>query len=541
MSKKRARSAASPVFMRGPRDEPPGPADRKHSMNQKAFSYDIVIGLEVHVQLASKTKIFCGCPTTFGAAPNTQVCQICAGYPGTLPVLNARVFELGMTAVLAFGGKVAAKVKFDRKNYFYPDLPKGYQISQYDMPLGEGGSVDIIGDDGKVRPIRLVRLHLEEDAGKLTHDTRASYVDLNRAGVPLAEIVSEPEIKSPQEAYNYLTHLKAIIKAAAVSDADMEKGQLRCDANVSLRKSASDPFGTRVEIKNINSFKNVKAALEYEIARQARVLDAGEAVVQETRQFDAEKGTTHSMRSKEQAHDYRYFPEPDLVPFTVGAAEIAAARARLPELPSQKLERLKSQYALTDYDARQLVENSGLAVVFETLAKKTAQYKSLVNWLIGPVLAAANERSGEVEDMRVEGADIVIPTRPAPEVLGVEVCSNSGLPFRIGVEGLLQILDLVEKGVVSLKVCREDVFPEWIATGQSPAKIIEAKGLGQISDTGALEAACDEALAKNPKSVEDYKAGKENALMFLVGQVMRASKGKANPNLVNELLKKKLS
>ena len=507
----------------------------------KPFAYDIIIGLEVHVQLASKTKIFCGCPTTFGAPPNTQVCQICAGYPGTLPVLNARVFELGMTAVLAFGGKVASKVKFDRKNYFYPDLPKGYQISQYDMPLGEGGSVDIIGDDGKLRPIRLVRLHLEEDAGKLTHDTRASYVDLNRAGVPLAEIVSEPEIKSPQEAYNYLTHLKAIIKAAAVSDADMEKGQLRCDANVSLRKSASDPFGTRVEIKNINSFKNVKAALEYEIARQAKVLDAGEAIVQETRQFDAEKGTTHSMRSKEQAHDYRYFPEPDLVPFVVGAAEIEAARARLPELPVQKLERLKAQYALTDYDARQLVENSGLAIVFESLSKKTSQYKSLVNWLIGPVLAAANERSGEVEDMRVEDGEIVIPTRPAPEVLGVEVPSSSGLPFRVGVDGLLQILDLVEKGVVSLKVCREDVFPEWLSTGQAPAKIVEAKGLAQVSDTGALETACDEAISKNPKSVEDYKAGKENALMFLVGQVMRASKGKANPNLVNELLKKKLS
>lgn len=507
----------------------------------KGTAYDVVIGLEVHVQLASKTKIFCGCPTTFGAAPNTQVCQICAGYPGTLPVLNQRVFELGMTAVLALGGRIAPKVKFDRKNYFYPDLPKGYQISQYDLPLGEGGSIDILGDDGQPRAIRLLRLHLEEDAGKLTHDTRASYVDLNRAGVPLAEIVSEPEIKSPLEAYRYLTHLKAIIKAAGVSDADMEKGQLRCDANVSLRKSASDPFGTRVEIKNINSFKNVKAALEYEIARQARVLDAGDAVVQETRQFDAEKGTTHSMRSKEQAHDYRYFPEPDLVPFIVEPAQIEELRRRLPELPAQKQERLKSQYGLNDYDARMLVESLGLTIVFEALAARTSQYKSLVNWLIGPVLAAANERSGEVEDMRIEGGEIVIPTRPAAEILGVETSSASGQPFRIGVDGLLSILDLVDRGTVSLKVCREEVFPEWIATGQSPARIVEAKGLGQISDTGALEAACDEAIAKNPKSVEDYKAGKENALMFLVGQVMRASKGKANPNLVNELLKKKLT
>lgn len=509
-------------------------------MSGKELGYDIIIGLEVHVQLGSKTKIFCGCPTAFGAAPNTQVCQICAGYPGTLPVLNARVFELGMTAVLALGGQIAHRVKFDRKNYFYPDLPKGYQISQFDLPLGSGGTVDIIGDDGQLRPIQLLRLHLEEDAGKLTHDTRASYVDLNRAGVPLAEIVSEPEIKSPQEAYNYLTHLKAIIKAAGVSDADMEKGQLRCDANVSLRKSTSDPFGTRVEIKNINSFKNVKAALEYEIARQAKVLDAGEAVIQETRQFDAAKGTTHSMRSKEQAHDYRYFPEPDLVPFIVEPAQIEEIRKKLPELPTQKRERLKTQYGLTDYDARILVESMGLTMVFEALAQKTAQHKSLVNWLIGPVLAAANERSGEIEDMRIEGADIMIPTRPAAEILGVE-SSSTGEPFRLGIEGFLQILDLVDKGTVSLKVCREVVFPEWLSSGTAPAKIVEAKGLGQISDTGALEAACDEVLSKNPKSVEDFKAGKENALMFLVGQVMRASKGKANPNKVNEILKSKLS
>lgn len=504
------------------------------------FKYDVVIGLEVHVQLASKTKIFCGCPTVFGAAPNTQVCQICAGYPGTLPVLNARVFELGMTAVLAFGGQVASTVKFDRKNYFYPDLPKGYQISQFDKPLGSGGAVDIIGDDGQPRQVRLVRLHLEEDAGKLTHDTRASYVDLNRAGVPLAEIVSEPEIKSPQEAYHYLTNLKAIIKAAGVSDADMEKGQLRCDANVSIRRSPSDPFGTRVEIKNVNSFKNVRAALEYEIDRQARLLDAGEAVVQETRLYDAAKGTTHSMRSKEQAHDYRYFPEPDLVPFTVTASQVEDARKRLPELPAQKRERLKTQYGLTDYDARMLVDSSGLAVVFEDLAKRTAQHKSLVNWLIGPVSAAANERSGNIEDMFIEGGRIVVPTRPAVEMLGVDT-SAAGEPFKLEIDGFLKILDLIEKGAVSLKACREVVFPEWLASGADPARIVEAKGLGQISDTGAIEAACDEAISKNPKSVEDYRAGKENALMFLVGQVMRASKGKANPNLVNELLKKKLS
>lgn len=506
-----------------------------------APKYDVVIGLEVHVQLASKTKIFCACPTTFGAAPNTQVCQICAGYPGTLPVLNQRVFELGMTAVLALGGRVASKVKFDRKNYFYPDLPKGYQISQFDRPLGEGGGIDIIGDDGQPRTIRITRLHLEEDAGKLTHEPSASFVDLNRAGVPLAEIVSEPEVKSPSEAYQYLTHLKAIVKAAGVSDADMEKGQLRCDANVSLRRSATDPFGTRVEIKNVNSFKNVRAALEYEIARQARLLDAGEAVVQETRLYDAVKNSTHSMRSKEQAHDYRYFPEPDLVPFVVTEEEIADVRRRLPELPAQKRERLKSQYGMTDYDARQLLENSGLAVVFEALAQKVApaQHKSLVNWLIGPVLASANERSGNTEDMFIDGSWIVIPTRPAVEMLGIE-STGSGEPMKLKTDGLLQILALVEKGTVSLKVCREDIFPEWLKTGEDPARIVDAKGLGQISDTGALEAACDEAIAKNPKSVEDYKAGKENAFMFLVGQVMRASKGKANPNVVNELLKKKL-
>jgi aspartyl-tRNA(Asn)/glutamyl-tRNA(Gln) amidotransferase subunit B len=505
------------------------------------IKYDVVIGLEVHVQLASKTKIFCGCPTTFGAVPNSQVCQICAGYPGTLPVLNARVFDLGMTAVLAIGGTVAKRVKFDRKNYFYPDLPKGYQISQYDLPLGSGGGVDIIGDDGKPRKINITRLHLEEDAGKLTHDARASFVDLNRAGVPLAEIVSEPEIKSSSEAYAYLTHLKAIVKAAGVSDADMEKGQLRCDANVSIRRSAADPFGTRVEIKNINSFKNVRAALDYEIARQIKAVEAGEAIVQETRQFDAAKGTTHSMRSKEQAHDYRYFPEPDLVPFIVETTEIEAVRSRLPELPAQKRERMMKQYGLTDYDARLLIENSGLVSVFENLAGRIAasQHKNLVNWLIGSVMAYANERAGEVEDMRIEENHIVIPTRPAVEILGID-SGDAGKPIRLSVDGFLEILSLIEKGAVSLKACREEVFPEWVKTGQPPSKIVEAKGLGQISDTGALESACDEVISKNPKSVEDYKAGKENALMFLVGQVMKASKGKANPNLVNELLKKKL-
>lgn len=475
--------------------------------------YHAVIGLEVHVQLGSRTKIFCSCATVFGQTPNSQVCPVCAGLPGVLPVLNRQVFELGIRAVLALEGKVSRTVRFDRKNYFYPDLPKGYQISQFRHPLGEGGFVEIDLPDGSSRKIGLTRLHLEEDAGKLIHEGSGgtSLVDLNRAGVPLAEIVSEPELRSPEEAHAYLTNLRAILKAAGVSDVDMEKGQLRCDANVSIRRGEQDPFGTRAEIKNLNSFKNVRAAIEYEIKRQAEVLDLGEKVIQETRLFDAAAGETRSMRSKEEAHDYRYFPEPDLVPFEVDDAWVAAVRSALPELPAAKKKRFQDRYGLGAYDVGVLLQDEALAALFEELAARYNIHKNLANWLIGPLTANLNERG-----------------------IGLEQAVFSR-------EGFLRMLELVDRGEVSYKACKEEIFPIFMQKNLPPDQILEEKGLRQISDTSALDKAADAAIAANPKSASDFKSGKANALMFLVGQVMKATQGKANPNLVKELLEKKLA
>ena len=478
---------------------------------------DVVIGLEVHAQLATQTKIFCGCPTSFGAAPNTQICPVCCGFPGTLPVLNRKAFELGLRAVVALDGKINKRVKFDRKNYFYPDLPKGYQISQYDQPIGIGGSVEIampeIAGSGGTRRINLIRLHLEEDAGKLIHDAEkgSSHVDLNRAGTPLAEIVSEPELKSPEEAHAYLVNLKAILKAIGVSEANMEKGHLRCDANVSVRKSPKDPLGTRVEIKNLNSFKYVRSALRYEIQRQAGLVLKGESVTQETRLWDDAAGRTVLMRSKEQAHDYRYFPDPDLVPFEVDPAEVEKIRAALPELPKQKKIRFKEKYKLGDYDTDLILQDEEYTALFEGLAKEYPNYKNLANWLTGPLFGHLNETSGGLGAARFDRA------------------------------GFLELMKAVDDGTVSLKAAREVVFPEWLASQKSPRAIVAEKGLGQISDRAALDAGVEEAIRANEKSVNDYLAGKENALMFLVGQVMRASKGKANPNLVNEMVREKLA
>ncbi|MFT5207405.1 MAG: aspartyl-tRNA(Asn)/glutamyl-tRNA(Gln) amidotransferase subunit B [Candidatus Omnitrophota bacterium] len=477
----------------------------------KTVDYDIVIGLEVHCQLASKTKIFCGCSTEFGKTPNSQVCPVCAGLPGTLPVLNEKVFEYGMRAILALGGKVAPLVKFDRKNYFYPDLPKGYQISQFDKPIGVGGGIEIENEGGP-KFINLTRLHLEEDAGKLTHQPNGeSLVDLNRAGVPLAEIVSEPELKTPEEAYQYLTNMKAILKASGVSNCDMEKGQLRCDANISLRKTVNDPFGDRAEIKNVNSFKYVRAALEYEIQRQAKILDEGETIIQETRLWNAAEGKTYSMRTKENAHDYRYFPDPDLVPFEVDMKMVQSIKESMPELPAQKCIRLVEEFGLSPYDTKQLVTHESLCILFEQLATKYKNYKSLVNWLLGVVAAAANEKSCEIDGLGMDA------------------------------DQFIEILELVDAGTISLKVAKEEVFPVFLKEHTPPQAIIKAKGLAQISDVGAIEKQADEVIANNPKSVSDYKSGKTNALMFLVGQVMRGSKGKANPNMVKEMLEKKLS
>ena len=480
-------------------------------MTPAAAPMDVVIGLEVHVQLGSQSKIFCGCPTAFGAAPNTQICPVCCGNPGTLPVLNRRVFDLALRAVVALGGEVSRRVKFDRKNYFYPDLPKNYQISQYDMPVGKAGGVEIELAEGK-KFINLTRLHLEEDAGKLIHDDDrgASFVDFNRAGVPLAEIVSEPEIKSPDEAYAYLTNLKAILKSIGVSEVSMEKGHLRCDANVSVRKSPSDPFGTKVEIKNLNSFKYVRSALHHEIKRQTEAVAAGETIVQETRLWDDAHQRTIPMRSKEQAHDYRYFPDPDLVPFEVDDAWLVKIRAEMPELPKAQKARFKEAYGLSDYDTALILEDDGLRELFVDLAGSYKNFKNLANWILGPLAAHLNEA-------RLDAADLKFDRKL-----------------------FLEMITIVDEGAVSLKACRELVFPEFIKTGASPRKIVADKGLGQISDTGALDKAIEEVLKANEKVVGDFMSGKENALMFLVGQVMRQSKGKANPNMVNDMIRKKL-
>jgi aspartyl-tRNA(Asn)/glutamyl-tRNA(Gln) amidotransferase subunit B len=469
------------------------------------------IGLEVHVQLNSKTKIFCGCEVKFAAPPNSQVCPVCLGLPGALPVLNKEVFRLGLRAVLALKGTPSTKIKFDRKNYFYPDLPKGYQISQFDMPLGQGGVIEIeLG--GAMKTIRLNRLHLEEDAGKLMHDVSSdgSVVDLNRAGTPLAEIVSEPDLDSADEAYVYLTNLKAILRSIGVSECDMEKGQLRCDANVSVRKTKQDSLGRRVEIKNLNSFKAVKAAIEHEIERQSAALDKGEIIAQETRLWDDVKEKTFTMRSKEEAHDYRYFPEPDLVPFSVSEAEIERERKALPELPQQKKERFVKEYNISVYDAAQVTESADVAAFFEETAK-AVHPKVVINWIIGPVFAYLSEKNIDFKE-----------TKLTPEKLA-------------------KLTSLVDEGKVSLQLAKEKLFPEVIEKGLDPERVLNEKGLAQVSDDSALEVWIVEVIAVNEKVVADFKSGKESAAMFLVGQVMKKSQGKANPGKVQTLVRKKLA
>ncbi len=479
----------------------------------------VTIGLEVHVQLKTQTKIFCGCPVRFASAPNSNVCPVCLGLPGVLPVLNKEVFRLGLRAVLALGGAPSALIRFDRKNYFYPDLPKGYQISQFIHPLGVGGLIEIgapaKGGSAAIsggKTIRINRLHLEEDAGKLIHDQSddSSYVDLNRAGTPLAEIVSEPDLESPDEAYEYLTALKAILKSIGVSECDMEKGQLRCDANVSLRKNPKDPLGKKVEIKNLNSFKAVKASLLYEIARQGEALDQGESLSQETRLWDDARQKTFSMRSKEEAHDYRYFPEPDLVPFSVAQSQIDEARVSIPELPKAKKERFMKDFGLSDYDASVLTGDIDLALFFEKCSINYKSFKKLSNWLTGPMLAYINESpsSNEFSDFTANG--------------------------------LIKIMKLVDDGVLSFQTAKEKVFAQMLRDKKDPETIIKAEGLEQVSDDSALERWVAEALSENPKVVADFKSGKESSAMFLVGQVMRKSQGKAHPQKVQDFVRKKL-
>ncbi len=476
--------------------------------------YEPVIGLEVHVQLATKTKIFCGCPTGFGAPPNTNVCPVCLGLPGALPVLSRRSVEMAIRAALALNCEVRSFSRLARKNYFYPDLPKGYQISQYDQPIAEHGQVEILVD-GIGRRIGVTRVHMEDDAGKSLHEgfrdsDRYTYVDLNRCGTPLIEIVSEPDMRSSDEAYAYLTELKQVMQYVEVSACDMEKGQLRCDANVSVRLRGADKFGTKAEVKNLNSFRFLKLALDYEIERQVAILEAGGRVEQETRLYDSESGETAGMRSKEHAHDYRYFPEPDLVPLRISDAWLSRVKSSMPELPAVKRTRFVESYGLREYDAQLLTQTRPVGEYFEKVAEVSGDPRAAANWVTGDLAAALN----------AEGKDI------------------TGSP--VGPEQLGELLSLIAKGEISGKIAK-DVFAKMYASGDSARAIVEREGLRQISDTGALAMIVGDVLAANPRQVEQYRGGKTAVLGFLVGQVMKATRGQANPAAVNELLREKLS
>lgn len=475
-------------------------------------AYEAVIGLEVHVQLATASKLFCSCPTTFGQPPNTNVCEVCSGMPGALPMPNRQAVHYAALVGLATNCAVNVRSVFARKNYFYPDLPAGYQISQFDLPICEHGYLDIMVD-GVGKRVGITRIHMENDAGKNIHaqGENVSYVDLNRAGTPLVEIVSEPDMRSAAEAVAYLKTLYGIVTYLGVCDGNMEEGSFRCDANVSLRPVGSTVLGTRTELKNLNSFRNVQRAIEYEIARQQDVLDDGDKVIQETRLYDAVKNLTASMRSKEEAHDYRYFPDPDLLPVEITEEEMERWRAELPELPQVRARRFMEMTGLPEAEVEVLVQSRGLADFFEAAAQK-ADPRKAANYVLGPLLRECNAKG-------------VSPADPDQ--------------WAMKPEALAELVRIVEQGLISAKIASE-IFGELFAHGSMPEAYIKEKGLGQISDTSALEAAVDDVLAANPAEVDAYKGGKTKLISFFVGQVMRVTKGKANPALVNELLSKKL-
>lgn len=479
------------------------------------MNYEAVIGLEIHCELKTKTKIFCGCATGFGAEQNTHVCPVCLGLPGVLPTINKRVVEFAIKAGLATNCKINQYSKFDRKNYYYPDLPKNWQTSQYDLPICVNGWVDI-DVDGEKKRIRLTRIHMEEDAGKLVHsgttikDSLSSDVDYNRTGVPLLEIVSEPDMRSAAEARAYMEKIKAIMEYIDVSNCRMEEGNLRADINVSLRPEGSEILGTRTEMKNINSFKNLEDAINYEIERQTEVLEDGGHVVQETRTFDPARGITLSMRSKENAHDYRYMPEPDLPPIITSDETIEKYRQELPELPDARRARLEKEYGLSDYDAGIITSSRAMAEYFDAVVGTGADPKLAANWIMGDLAKNLNEENLDIAQSPVSA------------------------------ERLGKMIGLIMKDTISGKIAKK-VFKEMWTSPDDPEKIVKEKGLVQITDTSAIEPAVDAAIAANPKAVAEYKGGKKKALGALVGQVMKATRGKANPQMVNQLLAQKLA
>ena len=475
------------------------------------MEYEVVIGLEVHVQLQTETKIFCSCSTTFGALPNTHSCPVCVGMPGVLPVLNRKVVEFAMKMALATHCKIAPFSVFARKHYFYPDLPKGYQISQYDLPLAERGWVEIAINE-QIKRIGITRIHLEEDAGKLIHDENrpVSYVDLNRTGVPLIEIVSEPDIRSPDEAALYLKKVRQQVRYLEISDGNMEEGSLRCDANISLRPRGREDFGIRTELKNMNSFRNVQKALEFEIRRQAALLLDGHEIVQETRLWDTAKGVTVAMRGKEEAHDYRYFPDPDLVPVEIDNAWINSVKENLPELPDAKCARFEEQYGLSDYDAGIITASKSLADYFEECVALFPSPKIVSNWIMVELFRLLKREDREID---------ACPIPPA---------------------GLAELLKLIDNGTISGKMAK-DILEQAYDSKKSPKKIVEEQGVAQVSDESTISTLVKQVVDAHPKEVEKCKAGKTKILGFLVGQVMKKTKGQANPQKVNKLLRKAIS
>jgi aspartyl-tRNA(Asn)/glutamyl-tRNA(Gln) amidotransferase subunit B len=474
--------------------------------------WETVIGLEIHAQLATKSKIFSGSATHYGAPPNAQANLVDLGYPGVLPVLNAQAVRMAVKFGLALGARIASHSVFARKNYFYPDLPKGYQISQYELPIVANGALEILLEDGSAKRIGVTRAHLEEDAGKSLHEglPGVTGIDLNRAGTPLLEIVSEPDMRSAKEAVAYMKKVHTLVRYLEICDGNMQEGSFRCDANVSVRKVGAEKFGTRAEIKNINSFRFVERAINYEVERQIDLLESGGKVVQETRLYDPDKGETRSMRSKEEANDYRYFPDPDLLPVELDAAFIEEVRKSLPELPDQKASRFASDYGLSAYDAGVLTASRELSVYYEDVVRAVPHESKLsANWVTGELAAALNKENLEIGASKVPAARL------------------AGLVARISDQ------------TISGKIAKE-VFESMWADGASADQVIEAKGLRQITDTSAIEKVIDEVLAKNPGQLADYRAGKDKLFGFFVGQVMKATGGKANPAQLNELLKKKL-